>query len=123
MNNIKITCPACKNVLKGLLKYITDTKYIFKKDFIKENYYKHLGYTFLIFLPIAFIFSFYLGILETPILYQSFIYGFLGWILNFFRENYKYKKYEAPFSFTDINMGSYGGVLIPLFIKLIEHIQ
>ena len=120
MSKIKITCPVCKPVLKGLLKYITDIKYIFTKDFKKENYYKHLGCTFLIFLPFAIIFSFYLDILETPILYQSFIYGLLGWILNFFRENYKYKKYGAPFSFTDINMGSYGGVIIPIFIKLIS---
>lgn len=106
-----ISCPICIPVVKGILNYFVSLKFLFSKDFIKENYYKHFGYSVLIsFFLILFLREFcYLN--TTPLLFNLFIGGFTLFIINGVRESKLEDKYGAPFSWNDIFFGAHGGVL------------
>lgn len=93
----------------ALLPVITNLKYFFHKDFIKENYISHFGVSLVLtFLSIHLLTMYcYLGI--TPILFQLVI-GYLGaYIVNYLREFYYNKIKGYPFSYIDVIFGGYGG--------------
>ena len=120
MKKVEITCSACMPVLKGIIQYFTDIKYFFKSEFKTENYYKHFYYTLALMLPITAILLLVFDLNNTPILYQMFISGFIGFGGNWIRENKKMSVEKGiPFSIEDVHFGSYAGVLSPLIIKLV----
>ncbi len=41
---LKDWCSVCPGVGKGILKFITDLRFFFHKDFIRENYYLHFSF-------------------------------------------------------------------------------
>ena len=111
MSKFYFECTICPIIKQNIINYISDVKKIFTPDFVKQNYHKHLGYsTVLTFFSIWFLFEFaYLG--DTGVLFQLFIGGFGAYCVNWVREWYYGKKYNAPWDDTDPNMGSYGGIL------------
>lgn len=111
MNKFKITCPICPDLLKRLKIYITDVKYIFTSDFKKENYHKHLFYSLVLTYFSMLILLKYFHLADTPVLFKIFVGGFGAYAVNFAREWYMGLKFKAPWSFTDLNMGSYGGII------------
>ena len=108
---MKIQCPICPVIKENLINYLTDTKKIFTPDFIQQNYHKHLGYSLVLtFFAIWLLFiNAHLG--DTGILFPIFVGAFGAYAVNFLREWYYGKKYNAPWDWTDLNMGSYGGIL------------
>lgn len=100
-----------KNILSGIVKLVTDLQYFFHKDFIKENYYKHFGVS----LPIAFL-GMVLGILyfdldDVGLFFQLFMGWFALFAVNGIREAILHYKFGAPFSWTDVRFGGYGGIV------------
>jgi len=112
-------CPICPSIKDGILRYLTDTHYVLTSKFITNRYYLHLLCSFVLsFFAIWFLIDFaYLG--ETPIGFQLFVGGFGAYGANYLREWYYGMKCNAPFDWTDINFGSYGGVLGVLLATLI----
>ena len=108
MENI---CPACPQVIKGLKKYVTDIKYFFSKDFKTENYYKHFFYSLVLSFGMVLLFLKFFHLSETAIWFQLFIGGFGAYFVNWVREEILREKFDAIFSWTDVNMGSYGGIV------------
>ena len=112
-------CPICPMIKEGVLRYLTDTQYLFTSKFITNRYYLHLLCScvlsfFSIWLLIAFT---QLG--GTPVWFQLFLGGFGAFGVNFLREMVYEELYGAPFDWTDVNFGSYGGVLGALLTTLI----
>lgn len=105
-----IECPICPVVFQHTKEYILDIKEIFTKNFIKERYYLHLFLSMFLTMGAVWYLREYAYLDETPYLFQMFIGGFGAFGVNFAREWY-YARKGAPFSMTDIRMGSYGGVL------------
>lgn len=105
-----IECPICPVVLQHVKEYILDIKEIFTKNFITERYYLHLFLSMFLTIGAVWFLREYAHLDETPYPFQMFIGGFGAYGVNFAREWY-YAKKGAPFSMTDIRMGSYGGVL------------
>ena len=112
-------CPICTTVKDGVLKYLTDTHYLFTAKFITNRYYLHLLCSFVLsFFSIWFLIAFtQLG--QTPIWFQLFLGGFGAFGVNFGREMVYEELYGAPFDWTDVNFGSYGGVLGALLASCI----
>jgi len=99
-----------ENLLRGILKFVTDLQYIFHKDFIKENYYKHFGYS----LPLTFVcicIGLWLFDLQDTGALPTILGGFGAFAFNGIRESILEEEYDAPFSWTDINIGGRGGTL------------
>lgn len=96
---------------KNITNYILDIKKIFTPDFIKQNYHKHVGYSLVLtFFAIWFLFAFaHLG--DTGNFFPIFVGGFGAYGANFLREWYYGKFHDAPWDNTDLNMGSYGGII------------
>lgn len=111
MKNFYFECSICPILRDNIVRYVTNTKKIFTPDFIKENYYKHLGYSaVLTFFAIWFLFDFaYLG--TTGNFFPIFIGGFGAYCVNYIREWYYGKYYGAPWDGVDLDMGSYGGII------------
>ena len=120
MKKFYIECPICPILKENFLRYVTNTKKIFTPDFIKQNYHKHLGYSLVLtFFAIWFLFvNAQLG--DTGILFPIFVGGFGAYCVNFAREWYYAKYHEAPFDGTDLDMGSYGGILGAILFLLIH---
>jgi len=96
---------------KNFTNYILDIKKIFTPNFIKQNYHKHLGYSLVLtFFSIWLLFT-YAHLEETGNFLPIFLGGFGAYAINGVREGYYQYKYQAPFHQTDVNMGSYGGIL------------
>jgi hypothetical protein len=112
-------CSVCPMIKDGVLRYLTDTHYILTSKFITNRYYLHLLCSFVLsFFSIWFLIdSAHLG--ETPIWFQLFLGGFGAFGVNFLREMVYEEIYGAPFDWTDVNFGSYGGVLGALLATLI----
>lgn len=106
-----ISCPICIPVLKGILSYFTSLKLFFSKDFIKENYYKHFGYSIVIGFFLILFFREFLYLDTTPLYFNLFVGGFALFTINGLREGKLEDKYGAPFSWNDVFFGSYGGIL------------
>lgn len=119
MKKFNIECTICPIIKQNIINYILDIKKIFTPDFIKQNYYKHLGYSLVLtFFSIWLLFTYaHLG--ETGNFFITFIGGFGAYCVNWIREWYYGLRYKAPFNQTDANMGSYGGILGAILCLLI----
>ncbi len=105
-------------IIKGAWFYISSVKKIFTKDFIKQHWYQHMLYSFIlgiIFIGFALL---KMGLDDTPLLFQMFIGGLGLFTVNFLREWWMGVKHEAPMDLVDCIMGSYGGILSVLFLNL-----
>lgn len=112
-------CTICPDIWKNFKNYVLDTKKIFSSEFIPKNYHKHLGYSLLLTIPSFLILMFYFHLADTGLFFQTFIGGFGAYFVNWIREWYYGKTYGAPWDQTDVNMGSYGGILGALIAVLI----
>jgi hypothetical protein len=113
-----IECPICPILLNNIKKYLTDTTKIFGKDFVKQNYHKHLGYSLVLtFFAMWFLLA-HAHLADTGMAFQLFVGGFGAYCVNFVREWYYSKYHNAPWDFTDLNMGSYGGIIGALLAVL-----
>lgn len=123
MKNINITCPICPIIKDRVVKYYLNIGKIFTPDFIKQNYHKHLVYSLVLtFFTIWFLFKFaHLG--DTGILFPIFIGGFGAYWVNFAREFYFSKFRDAPWDGTDLDMGSYGGIIGAILFSTINWIN
>jgi hypothetical protein len=113
-----IECTICPILWNNIKKYLTDTTKIFSKDFVKQNYHKHLGYSLVLTFFSMWLLLSYAHLAETGMPFQLFIGGFGAYAVNFVREWYYGIKYGAPWDFTDLNMGSYGGIIGALLAVL-----
>jgi len=114
-----IECPICPVMWERTKNYFLDMKKIFGPLFIKNRYHLHLGLSFLLTIPTILFMMNYMHLADTGLFFQTFIGAFGAGIVNFVREWYYAKFYKAPFDGTDINMGSYGGLLGVLVAVLI----
>ena len=95
----------------GIIKFFTDMKFFLTKDFIKQNYHKHFLYSLVLTIPCILLMLNFMHLADTPILFQVFVGGFGARGVNFLKEWFHGKKYGAPWSWEDINFGTYGGIL------------
>ena len=114
-----IECTICPILWNNIKKYLTDTTKIFGKDFVKQNYHKHLCYSLVLTIPSIIFFMYCADLADTGLLFQTFVGGFGAYFVNGVREWYYGKKYNAPWDWTDLNMGSYGGIIGVLVAVLI----
>ena len=112
-------CPICTTVKDGVLKYITDIKYITTPLFIKNRYHLHLGCSFVLTFLSMWLLIAVEVVTGTPIWFQIFLGGFAAFAVNFLRELLYEDLYGAPFDWTDIHFGSYGGILGALLATLV----
>lgn len=111
-------CPICPVIWNNIKKYIFDIRKFISKDFIKQNYYKHFLYSLVLtFFSMWFLLP-HADLVDTGLAFQLFIGGFGAYGVNFAREWYYTNKYNAPFDFTDLNFGSYGGIIGALLAVL-----
>jgi hypothetical protein len=106
-----IECPICPVIWERFKNYFLDMRKGFTKDFITKNYHKHLGYSFVLTIPTIMFLMQYAHLADTGLFFQTFVGGFGAYGVNFVREWYYGKKYNAPWDETDLNFGSYGGIL------------
>lgn len=106
-----IKCSICSIILGKTKNYFLDMKKIFGPLFIKNRYHLHLWLSFLLTIPTILFMMNYMHLADTGIFFQTFIGAFGAGAVNFVREWYYGKVYGAPYDATDINMGSYGGLL------------
>jgi hypothetical protein len=122
MKKFYFECSICPILRDNIIRYITNTKKIFTPDFVKQNYHKHFGYSLVLtFFAIWFLFAFaHLG--DTGNFFPIFIGGFGAYGVNFAREWYYGYKYDAPWDWTDLNMGSYGGILGASLFLILQYL-
>jgi len=106
-------------IKKNITNYILNIKKIFTPDFVKQNYHKHVSYSLVLtFFAIWFLFAFaHLG--GTGNFFPIFVGGFGAYAVNFLREWYYGKFHDAPWDDTDLNMGSYGGIIGAILFLLL----
>lgn len=95
----------------GIIKFFTDMKFFFTKDFVKQNYHKHFLYSLVLTIPCILLMLKFMHLADTPILFQVFVGGFGAKAVNWVREWFYGVKYKAPWSEEDINFGTYGGII------------
>jgi hypothetical protein len=117
-----IECPICPVIWERFKNYFLDIKKAFTPLFVKNNYHKHLGYSFVLTIPTIIFFMHYVDLADTGLFFQTFVGGFGAYFVNGVREWYYGKKYKAPWDWTDLNFGSYGGILGSLVGVLIYSI-
>jgi hypothetical protein len=105
-----------KDVLNGIINFITSLKLIISKEFYTKMYDKHLMYSYMINKIILFIFTYFNIFKGVDLGYKIFILGLIAFIYNWLREvylEYDFKKQNKhyPFDWKDIYFGSYGGML------------
>jgi hypothetical protein len=111
MSKFYFECTICPIIKQNIINYISDTKKVFAPGFVKQNYHKHLGYSVVLtFFAIWFLFEF-AHLQDTGIFFQLFLGGFGAYGVNWVREWFYGKFYGAPWDDTDVNMGSYGGIV------------
>lgn len=81
------------------------------KNFLKQNYDRHLLYSFNIF----FFCLFRMDLKDAEVFGVLFISTLFAFILNLGREMYYEKFHEAPFDIVDCIFGAIGGFLAGLF--------
>jgi len=113
-----IECTICPILWNNIKKYLTDTTKIFSKDFVKQNYHKHLGYSLVLTFFSMWFLLIHAHLADTGMPFQLFIGGVGAYAVNFLREWYYSKYHKAPWDFTDLNMGSYGGIIGALLAVL-----
>lgn len=77
------------------------------KNFLKQNYDRHLIYSFII----LFFALFRLDLKDAESWFVVFLGAFLACFINLAREMYYSKFHEAPFDYKDIFLGTIGGIL------------
>jgi hypothetical protein len=117
-----IECPICPTIVQHVKNYVFDTAKIFTPQFETENYYKHLEYSALIAVPWILFLLRFANLGDTGYFLPLFIGGFSLYGVNFVREWYYSKYHEAPFDMTDINMGSYGGIIGACLAMFFNHL-
>lgn len=100
----------------GIIKFFSDLKFFFKKDFIKQNYYKHFVYSLMLTVFCIWFMLNYMHLADTPNWFHIFIGGLGARIVNFAREWYYGIKVKALLSWEDINFGTYGGILAAIIL-------
>lgn len=95
----------------GIIKFFSDMKFFFTKDFIKQNYYKHFLYSLVLTIPSIWFMYEYMHLKDTGIGFTIFVSAFGAKAVNWVREWYYGIKYKAPWSDEDINFGTYGGII------------
>jgi hypothetical protein len=103
----------------GIIKFFSDMKFFFTKDFIKQNYYKHFLYSLVLTIPSIWFMYEYMHLKDTGIGFTIFVAGFGAKAVNFLREWYYGIRYKAPWSDEDINFGTYGGIIGGIIATLI----
>lgn len=106
-----ITFSIFKLMWKKIKNYFLDIKKIFSPLFIKNNYHKHLFYSFILTIPSIMFLMQYFDLANTGLFFHLFIGGFGAFFVNFIREWYYGKFYNSSWDGTDLNFGSYGGIL------------
>ena len=108
---MKIECPICPIVKKGIINYFTDLRFIRTPEFKTKAYNKHLFWSLVLTIPSMFLLFLLTDLETTQILWQVFVAGFGAYSVNFVREWVRGKFFGSEWDNVDINMGSYGGVL------------
>lgn len=119
-----IECTICSSLVNNVKNYILDITKIFTPAFETENYYKHLEYSALIAVPWILFLLRFAHLADTGLFFPVFIGGFSLFAVNWIREAYlNYKsKGEIPYDITDVNMGSYGGILGAVIAMVLNHL-
>jgi hypothetical protein len=110
-------CRICPIIRDKIKKYFTDIKKFNSKDYKLKNYNKHFNYSFIIMFVIILLFLNYDVLFHGNIIENTLLSGLLAYFMNYIREWYYRKK--AEFDYTDLNFGSYGGLLAGLLATLI----
>jgi len=114
-----IQCTICPIIKSVVVKYITDTKNFFSKDFITRGYYLHFGCSVVLtFLSMWFLFE-YAHLADTGTSFQLFIGAFGAYGANYIKEWIWAKFYGSEWDETDLNFGSYGGIIGALLAIII----
>lgn len=112
--------PFLKN---GFIKFFTDMQYFTKSEFKTENYNKHFFYSLALTMLCVFVLDIVLELKDASIFGQMYIGFFGARVVNWIREVYLENKYKsnpkAKLSWTDINFGTYGGIIGALLVALI----
>ena len=95
----------------GIVKFFTDMKFFLTEDFIKQNYYKHFLYSLVLTIPSIWFANEYMHLKDTGIGFTIFVSAFGARAVNFVREWVYGIRYKAPWSWEDINFGTYGGII------------
>jgi hypothetical protein len=111
MSKFYFECTICKGVKDAVVRYITDTKIIFTPDFKKQAYNLHFYCSIVLTYLSMMLLTKYAHLEDTGIFFHLFIGGFGAYCVNFLKEWVWSKYYGSPWDDTDINMGSYGGIL------------
>jgi len=122
MKKFYIEFPIFDTIKSGFLRYVTELKKAFTPDFIKQNYHKHLGYSLVLTMVGLFVLDKYFNAADTGIFLHLFLGAFGAYCVNWVREayyNYKSKE-EIPFDQSDVNFGSYGGILAAVIYLLLK---
>ena len=78
----------------GIIKFFSDMKFFFTKDFIKQNYYKHFLYSLVLTIPSIWFMYEYMHLKDTGIGFTIFVAGFGAKAVNWVREWYYGIKYK-----------------------------
>lgn len=118
--SIKNWCPVCPGLGQGILKFFTDLKYFFSKDFFKERYYLHFSLSIPISFGIVLFFREFMYLGDTPVWFQLFIGGAALFAINGIREAILENEEKGiKFSWSDIFFGTYGGIVGAWLVTLI----
>lgn len=112
-------CTICPMLRDGIVKFFSDMQFFFTKDFIKQNYHKHFLYSLVLTIPSIWFAYEYMYLRDTGIGFTIFLGGFGARAVNFAREWYYGIRYKAPWSWEDINFGTYGGIIGAIIAILI----
>jgi hypothetical protein len=107
------------SILQHLKKYITDLQFFLKPEFKTQAYNLHFYYSIVIGLVIMNFAFWQMELLTTPFWFHLVLGGFCLYFVNFVKEWYWGLVYKVPADFTDINFGSYGGVVAALLTSLL----
>jgi hypothetical protein len=118
---MKLECTVCSMIYDSVKLYVLDLKKFASPEFKTERHNLHFFYSLILtFFSIWFMFLF-MNLEGTGILFQIFVGGFGAYGVNFIREWYYGVIYDAPWSSSDINFGSYGGVVGTILFLLFNH--
>lgn len=106
-----VECTICSMIWEKIKNYFMDMTKIFGPLFIKNRYHLHMGLSFLLTVPSILFMMFFMNLDGTGLPFQVFLGGFGAFGVNFIRELIYEEIYKAPYDRTDVNMGSYGGLL------------
>lgn len=109
----------------GLKNFFGSIKYFRKKEFITELYVLHFTTTICVMLLVVPLLNRFAFLADTGLFMQCFISGLLAFTINAVREALKEHKsknsyYKYKFDWIDVYFGTYGGILVPIYLLLIS---